>query len=100
VFSEDLVQEKPSVLTGQLIYPPLLEQAGIGGQVSIQAIVDTTGRVEPSSIKIIQSSNPAFEQAARSYVLKALWRPGRVRGRAVRVLVSIPFVFKPNTRNR
>jgi TonB family protein len=100
VYAVDLVEEKPSVLSGQLVYPPLLEQAGIGGQVTIQAIVDTTGRVEANSVRTIQSSNPAFEQAARTYVLKALWRPARVHGRAVRVLVSIPLVFKPNTRPR
>jgi len=27
-------------------------------------------------------------------------RPGRMHGRAVRVLISIPFVFKPNAKNR
>ena len=100
VYAVDLVEEKPSVLSGHLEYPELLRQAGISGQVTLQAIVDSTGRVEPNSIKTIQSSNPAFEQAARSYVLKAVWRPARVRGRAVRVLISIPIVFKNTTGNR
>jgi len=93
VYMESLVQEKPSVLAGQLIYPELLRQAGMSGRVTIQAIVDTTGRVEPSSLKVLQSTNPGFEQNARNYVLKALWRPARVHGRAVRVLISIPIVF-------
>jgi TonB family protein len=82
------------VLTGQLVYPELLRQAGMGGRVTVQAVIDTTGRVEPTSVRILQSSNPGFEQAARSYVLKALWRPGRSHGRAVRVLVNIPIEFR------
>lgn len=93
VYMESLVQEKPSVLAGQLIYPELLRQAGMSGRVTIQAIVDTTGRVEPTSVRILQSTNPGFEPNARNYVLKALWRPARVHGRAVRVLISIPIVF-------
>jgi TonB family protein len=93
VYLESLVEEKPSVLSGQLMYPELLRQAGMSGRVTLQAIVDTTGRVEPNSVKTVQSTNPAFEQAARTYILKALWRPARVHGRAVRVLVSIPIVF-------
>jgi len=98
VYSEALVEEKPTVLSGQLVYPALLDQANIGGQVTIQAIVDTSGRVESNSVKIIQSSNPGFDQAAKTYVLKAIWRPARVHGRAVRVLISIPLVFKPRSR--
>jgi TonB family protein len=94
VYAEALVDEKPSVLTGQLVYPELLRQAGMGGHVTVQAVIDTTGRVEPTSVRILQSSNPGFEQAARSYVLKALWRPGRSHGRAVRVLVNIPIEFR------
>jgi protein TonB len=94
VYAEALVDEKPSVLTGQLVYPELLRQAGMGGRVTVQAVIDTTGRVEPPSVRILQSSNPGFEQAARTYVLKALWRPGRSHGRAVRVLVNIPIEFR------
>ena len=94
VYAENLVEEKPSVLSGQVVYPELLRQANITGRVTVQAIVDTTGRVEPTSVKVLQSSNPAFDQAARSYVLKALWRPARVHGRAVRVLISLPIEFK------
>jgi protein TonB len=93
VYMAAIVEEKPAVLAGQLEYPELLRQAGISGKVTVQAIVDTTGRVEPASLRILQSSNPGFEQSARSYVLKALWRPARVHGRAVRVLISLPIVF-------
>jgi len=45
-------------------------------------------------VKVLQSPNPGFDQSAKSYVLKALFRPARVHGRAVRVLVQIPVDFK------
>jgi TonB family protein len=76
----------------------LLRQAGIQGRVVVQAIIDTTGRAEPSSVKVIQSPNPGFDLAAKTAVLKALFRPARVHGRAVRVLVNIPYDFKLSGR--
>ena len=95
VFMESIVEEKPSILSGpQLVYPDLLRQAGIQGRVIVQVIVDTTGRAEPSSVKVLQSPNPGFDQPAKNYVLKALYRPARVHGRAVRVLVNQPIDFK------
>lgn len=95
VFMESVVEERPEVLSGpQPQYPDLLRQAGIQGRVIVQAIVDTTGRAEPPSVKIIQSPNPGFDQAAKNYVLRALFRPARVHGRAVRVLINLPIDFK------
>src|SRR5439155_20024286 len=91
VFMESIVEEKPSILSGpQLVYPDLLRQAGIQGRVIVQVIVDTTGRAEPNSVKVLQSPNPGFDQPAKNYVLKSLYRPARVHGRAVRVLVNQP----------
>ncbi len=95
VFLEAIVEEKPSVLSGPTLqYPELLRQAGIQGRVMVQAVIDTTGRAEPNSVKILQSPNPGFDQSARTYVLKALFRPARVHGRAVRVLIQIPIDFR------
>jgi protein TonB len=95
VFMEAIVEEKPAVLSGPPpTYPELLKQAGIQGRVLVQAIVDTLGRAEASSIKVLQSPNPGFDQSARNYVQKALFRPARVHGRAVRVLIQIPIEFR------
>lgn len=99
VFMEALVEEKPERLSGPpLVYPELLRQAGIQGRVMVQAIVDTAGRAEPNSVKILQSPNPGFDQAAKTLVLKSLFRPARVHGRAVRVLINIPIDFKITSR--
>jgi len=100
VLSVDVVQEKPERLSGpQPQYPPLLQQAGIEGRVMVQAIVDTSGRIEPNSVRVVESANPGFDVPAKNAVLKSLFRPGRVYGRAVRVLVAIPIDFKIG-RNR
>jgi TonB family protein len=95
VFLESIVEEKPTVLSGpQLLYPELLRQAGIQGRVLVQAVIDTTGRAEPGTVKVIQSPNPGFDQPARQYAFKALFRPARVHGRAVRVLINLPVDFR------
>jgi len=95
VFLESVVEERPEVLSGpQLQYPDLLRQAGIQGRVLVQAIIDTSGRAEPPSVKVIQSPNPGFDQPARTYLLRALFRPARVHGRAVRVLINLPIDFR------
>ena len=95
VFMEAIVEEKPTVLSGPIpVYPELLKQAQIQGRVLVQAIVDTLGRAEPSSVKVLQSPNPGFDQSAKTYVLKALFRPARVHGRAVRVLIQIPIDYR------
>ena len=95
VYMEAVVEERPELLSGpQPVYPDLLRQAGVQGRVIIQAIIDTTGRAEPPSVKVIQSPNPGFDQPAKQAVLRALFRPARVHGRPVRVLVNIPYDFK------
>src|SRR6266699_6588839 len=94
VFLESIVEEKPSVLSAPPPpYPELLRQAGIKGRVLIQAVIDTTGRAELSSVKIIQSPNPGFDQPSRTWIQHALFRPARVHGRAVRVLVQVPLDY-------
>lgn len=94
VYMESVVEERPELLTRPpLQYPDLLRQAGVQGRVLVQAIIDTSGRAEPNSVKVIQSPNPGFDQPAKQMVLKALFRPARVHGRAVRVLVNLPIDF-------
>ncbi len=93
-FIEAAVDEKPERMSSPpLEYPDLLRQAGIEGSVIIEVIIDTLGRAEPGSLRVVTSSNKAFELSARDVVLKSLYRPGRVRGQAVRVLVQVPVSF-------
>ena len=90
-----LVQEPPELLTAPVPpYPPLLRAAGMAGAVTVQVVVDTSGRPEPASLRVVQSSNAGFDAAAVATIRGALFRPGRVWGRAVRVLVQVPVAFR------
>jgi len=51
------------------------------------------GRPEPASIAIIKTPHPDFEPAVRAWVNTVEFRPARLSGRAVRVLVNIPLRF-------
>jgi len=87
--------ERPVLLSGPpLQYPNLLRQAGIQGRVLVRAIIDTTGRAEPASVRVIESPHPGFDQAARDFVLHARFSHGRLHGRAVRTLIEFPVTFQ------
>ena len=87
------VDEPPALLAGPPpAYPELLRAAGIEGRVVLQVVIDTLGRAEPAA-RVFESSNPGFDGAALAYVQGAVFRPGRVRGRAVRVLIRLPIAF-------
>ncbi len=88
-FNEAMVDERPERLSGPLPrYPEMLRQAGIEGSVMLEFVIDTAGRVEAALIKVLQSTNRAFEGPAKDVIRRSLYRPGRVRGQAVRVLVT------------
>jgi len=90
-----LQYERPQILSGpRLQYPELLRRAGIEGRVIVQAIIGTTGRAEPASVKVIESAHAGFNESAASWVRRALFRPARVNGQAVRALMKIPIEFK------
>lgn len=94
VYAVDLVTEQPERLAGPVPgFPPLLKQAGIQGRVMLEAVVDTLGRVEPGSIRIVSSPNPMFDAPSTAALRQTVFRPARVNGRAVRVLITMPFDF-------
>jgi protein TonB len=93
-YSEAAVDEKPEILTSpRLDYPALLRQAGVEGSVLVEAIIDTTGHAERGSVRIVHSTHPAFDKPAMDVVAGSIYRPGRMRGAVVRVLVNVPVNF-------
>ena len=96
-FLEAQVDDPPQLMVkGPQRYPPVLQSAGVTGRVMAQFIVDTTGHAEPGSFRVISSTNKAFEESARETILKSVFRPGRVRGQAVRVIVQQAVSFNLN----
>ena len=95
VYAEAAVDEPAAIVSAPpLEYPPALRHAGLQGRVTVQAVIDTLGRAEPASLKVIARPNTAFDQSARDYVLHAVFRPARVKGRAVRVLIRVPVDYR------
>jgi len=60
----------------------------------VRVIVDATGRVEPTAIKVVRSDNPAFDRPAMDMMLGARFEPGRVTGRPTRVLLDYSVEFR------
>ncbi|MDP1579286.1 MAG: energy transducer TonB [Candidatus Didemnitutus sp.] len=75
-------------------YPFEMRRAGISGEVLVEYIVDSTGRV--SQAQIVRSSQREFEQPAMQAVLKWQFRPGRKGGRAVNTRVQQVITFNLN----
>jgi protein TonB len=75
-------------------FPPVMKSAGIPGRVVMQFVVNTDGKVDPGSIKVMNSTHKAFEDPAKQAMLKCPFKPGRSRGQPVRVLVQQAVSFK------
>ena len=96
VFLEAQLDDPPSVAVGASPrYPEVLKSAGIGGRVTLEFVVDTTGRVDPSTIKIVNTAHAGFNNAAKEAVSKTIFRPGKLRGQPVNVMVRQQVVFNP-----
>jgi protein TonB len=93
-FLEAVVEERPQALScPPPAYPRILQDAGIEGRVLLEFVIDTLGHAERSSIKVIDTANQGFNRPAIDGITKCVFRPGRVAGHAVRVLVRMPVVF-------
>lgn len=78
-------------------YPPVLREAGIEGRVLLEFVIDTTGRVEESSLRVVERSASGFDAAAIESLARSLFTPARVKGTAVRQRArqSIAFRIRP-----
>ena len=74
-------------------YPDILRSAGVEGEVLAQFVVDTTGKAEKNSLKILKSSHDLFAQAVQNALPNMKFIPAEVGGRRVKQLVQQPFTF-------
>lgn len=82
--------------SGNPAYPEMLKSSGVEGEALVQFIVDTTGRAELGSFKVLRASHDAFGQAVRSALPRMRFLPAEIGGRKVRMLVQQPFAFALN----
>lgn len=66
-------------------HPDILRQAGIEGRVLVAFVVDATGTVDTTTVRVLASSHRLFERPARAAVATCRYSPGRVADRVVRV---------------
>jgi len=74
-------------------YPSELESKHVDGFVLAQFVVDTAGRADMSTFKVIRASNDLF--AAEVRLVLPLWEffPATAGGRKLREYVQMPFIF-------
>ena len=75
-------------------YPSMLQSAGVEGDVRAQFVVDTLGRVEPGSVKILETTHDLFGAAVRDALMRARFAPAEAGGRKVRQLAEQIFTFR------
>jgi protein TonB len=71
----------------------MLRSANVEGEVLAQFVVDTTGRVDMGTFKVLKSSHDLFAAAVKSALASARYYPAEIGGRKVKQLVQQPFTF-------
>lgn len=93
-----IVEEMPELIGGlasiqsRITYPEIAKKAGVEGRVFVQFVVDERGNViDPVVTRGIGAG--CDEEAIRA-VREAKFKPGKQRGKAVSVKMSLPITFK------
>lgn len=79
--------------TGAPTYPEALKAAGIEGEVLATFVIDTSGRAQPSTFKVLKSTNKQFEDAVRATLGRMRFLPAEVGGHKVMQHVQQAFQF-------
>ncbi|HEU0080104.1 MAG TPA: TonB family protein [Longimicrobiaceae bacterium] len=101
VHTGDVVEERPALRNTaemqqvlQRMYPELLRDAGIAGQTQLRFVVDAEGRVEPGSVTVVSATHPGVEAPSLRAAERFRFRPAKIGGRGVRVVISMPITWK------
>jgi protein TonB len=92
------VEDMPEPIGGiqaiqsKIIYPEIAKRAGVEGKVYVKAYVDEKGNV--TKVEVQKGIGAGCDEAAMKAVKETKFKPGKQRGKPVKVQVSIPVVFK------
>ncbi|MBX3147216.1 MAG: energy transducer TonB [Gemmatimonadales bacterium] len=76
------------------VYPAELLAKNVEGTTFVNYVVDSTGRVDSLSIRVIQSSHPEFTNSVRNALALMSFRPAIQANRPVRQWVQQNFAFR------
>ena len=92
------VEEMPEPIGGigaiqsKIVYPEIAKRAGVQGRVYVKAYVDESGRV--NKVELIRGIDAGCDEAAMDAVKSVMFKPGKQRGKPVKVQVTVPVLFK------
>lgn len=102
VVSEAMLAEKPRIINRfemeeqwQRLYPAVLNAKGVSGETVVSFVIDTQGRVEPQTIRMVFASHPEFIVATITGVKRMRFAPARLNGSPVRVRAVMPVHWRP-----
>jgi TonB family protein len=78
-----------------LAYPADLRRRHVGGQAVVIAVIDTLGRAEAESFRVLDTPDSGFVEPLRRMMLAASFTPGRAKGQLVRSRVDLQFTLTP-----
>jgi TonB family protein len=106
VYGGDELDTRPSLSNGsafrsavQRTYPGTLRGSGQWGRAVVSFVVLPDGRVDRSSVTVVEASQPAFRGAATAAIANARFNPARVDGQPVRAQVSMPITWQGGGRD-
>ena len=98
-FQVDTVAEPiPETLAPR--YPRELRSREVRGSVVAEFVVDTVGRIEPGTFRVISSDDPAFTTAVRDLLPGARFLPAINEGHLVPQIVRQTFLFDVDVLQR
>ena len=93
-----IVEQSPELIGGlpglqkKIKYPEIAKKAGVEGRVFLQFIVDEQGNV--SDPIVTRGIGAGCDEEAVRAILEAKFKPGKQRGKAVKVKMSLPITFR------
>jgi TonB family protein len=88
------VQAEPSPTNPKPVYPPAMQRRQLQARFAVYFVVDTSGRIDPTSIELPLVSHEEFLNSVLVAMEKWTFEPAQIRGRRVRERVKQPFTFK------
>ena len=98
-----VIEEKPEFPGGEaamfqwiaknIKYPEIAKENGVQGKVFVQFVIGKDGKV--TDVQVVRGVDPSLDkEAVRVIQSMPTWKPGKQRGKAVKVSFQIPINFK------